>query len=167
MDPRAVELIRTLKLEPHPEGGYFAQAFRSAALVTPSDSRGARRALTAIWFLLFEGSISRWHRLLSDEVWHHFEGSPVELLVAPSGGGAVTRLVLGPLSEASAPLRVVPSGWWQAARPLGPFSLVGCSVGPGFEYDDFTLLSSLPEADRPAFEPSTLLEEFLGNRPRT
>jgi len=161
MDPRAVELIRTLRLEPHPEGGYFASVFRSGAFVAPSDSRGARRALTAIWFLLLEGSISRWHRLLSDEVWHHYEGSRVELFVAPSLGGAVTRLVLGPLSEASAPLRVVPAGWWQAARPLGPYSLVGCSVGPGFEYDDFTLLSSLPEGDRPSFEPPSLLTQFL------
>ncbi len=167
MHPRAVELIRTLKLEPHPEGGHFAQAFRSAAVVAPSDSRGSRRALTTIWFLLVEGSVSRWHRLLSDEAWHHYEGSPLELFIAPSGGGAVTRVVLGPLSEASAPLRVVPSGCWQAARPLGPYSLVGCSVAPGFEYDDFTLLASLPEGERPAFEPSALLSEFLGDRPRT
>lgn len=164
MHPRAAELIRTLRLEPHPEGGHFAQAFRSEALVAPADTRrprSPRRALTVIWFLLVEGSVSRWHRLLSDEAWHHYEGSPLELFIASPGGGAVSRLILGPLSEASAPLRVVPSGWWQAAQPLGPYSLVGCSVGPGFEYDDFTLLSSLPEVERPAFEPPALLAEFL------
>jgi hypothetical protein len=161
---RAAELIRTLKLEPHPEGGYFAQAFRSEALVAPCDPRfspPSRRALTVIWFLLVERSVSRWHRLLSDEAWHHYEGSPLELFIAPPGGGTVTRLTLGPLSETSAPLRIVPSGWWQAARPLGTYSLVGCSVGPGFEYDDFTLLASLPEGERPAFDPPALLAEFL------
>ena len=161
MHPRALELIRTLKLEPHPEGGFFVRAFQSEALVAPSDSRGPRRALTVIFFLLVEGSVSRWHRLLSDEAWHHGEGSPVELFIAPPEGGAVVRHTLGPLSEASAPLRAVPAGCWQAARSLGAYSLVGCSVGPGFEYDDFTLLSSLPEGERPSFDSPALLAEFL------
>jgi hypothetical protein len=161
MQTRATELIRQLGLQPHPEGGYFTQAFRSEHLVLPSDSRAPRSALTVIFFLLIEGTLSRWHRVLSDEAWHYYEGSPLELLTAPPAGGAVKRIRLGPLSTTSVPLHVVPACWWQAARPLGAYTLVGCSVGPGFEYADFTLLSALPARERPTITPSSVLAEFL------
>jgi hypothetical protein len=161
MRPRATELIDTLKLEPHPEGGFFSQAFRSKRTVAPADGRPDRPALSVIWFLLVDGSFSRWHRLLSDEAWHHCEGAPVELFTAPAGGGRVERRLLGPLAPGTEPLFVVPALSWQAARTLGPYSLVGCSVGPGFEYDDFTLLASLPRGERPSFEPPSLLDELL------
>lgn len=161
MHPRAAELIEALKLEPHPEGGFFSQVFRSKRTVAPADGRPGRPALTVIHFLLVEGSASRWHRLLSDEAWHHCEGAPVELFTAPAGGGPVERRLLGPLASGAEPLRVVPALWWQAARTLGGFSLVGCSVGPGFDYDDFTLLSALPPGERPSLDPPSLLEELL------
>ncbi|HQR47093.1 MAG TPA: cupin domain-containing protein [Thermoanaerobaculia bacterium] len=161
MHPRAAELISNLKLEPHPEGGFFSQAFRSKRTVVPADGRPGRPALTVIWFLLAEGSVSRWHRLLSDEAWHHGEGAPVELFTAPAGGGRVDRRLLGPLSEGAEPFAVVPALSWQAARPTGAYCLVNCSVGPGFEYDDFTLLSKLSPAERPSFDPPSLLAELL------
>jgi predicted cupin superfamily sugar epimerase len=161
MHARSTELIKALRLVPHPEGGHFTQAFRSELLVTPSDSRGARSALTVIYYLLVQGTVSRWHRVLSDEAWHHYEGSSIEIFTASPDGRALNRQVLGPLSATSAPLHVVPSGWWQAARPLGPYSLVGCSVGPGFEFSDFALLSSLPEAERPSSIHSLLLDDLL------
>jgi predicted cupin superfamily sugar epimerase len=134
------------------------EAFRSSLLVSPADGRGQRSALTIIYFLLVQGSFSRWHRVLSDEAWHWYEGDPLELLIARSAGGKVASINLGPLSESSVPQWVVPAGWWQAARPLGAYALVGCSVGPGFDYSDFTLLSAIPEAERPVFDPRSALE---------
>lgn len=160
MHPRASELIRLLRLEPHPEGGHFVQTFRSSLNVTPSDSRGSRAALTVIYFLLVQGSVSRWHRVASDEAWHWYEGEPLELFLAPPDTGVVHSLLLGPLSGNTAPQHIVPAGHWQGARSRGAYTLVGCSVGPGFEYSDFTQLSSLPEHERPQLTPSSLLTEL-------
>ena len=161
MDAWVNKLIETLGLKPHPEGGCFVETFRSPLLVTPADARGQRSALTVIYFLLMHGVCSRWHRVRSDEAWHWYEGSALELLTARPEGGSICRVSLGPLSEGSAPSHVVPAGWWQAARPLGNYALVGCSVGPGFEFADFTLLSTIPETERPAFDPVSALLEFL------
>lgn len=161
MHPRARELIDRLQLRPHPEGGFFAETHRSPLLVTPGDGRGSRSALTLIYFLLPEGAVSRWHRVLSDEIWHHGEGAPLELVTAPAEGGDSTVLTLGPLGNGSRPQHVVPAGDWQAARSLGAFTLVSCSVGPGFDFADFTLLSTLPEAERPVIEPPETLDRFL------
>jgi uncharacterized protein len=161
MHPRASELISLLRLESHPEGGQFVQTFRSTLIVTPSDSRGTRTALTVIYFLLVQGSFSRWHRVVSDEAWHWYEGYPLELFIVAPDTGVVQSSLLGPLSGTTAPQHIVPAGCWQAARSSGAYTLVGCSVGPGFEYSDFTLLSSLPEHERPRIIPSSLLAELL------
>jgi uncharacterized protein len=161
MHPRASELIQLLKLEPHPEGGYFVQTFRSALSVTPNDLRGSRAALTLIYFLLLQDGVSRWHRVASDEAWHWYEGDLLELFIAPSDTGVAQASVLGPLSSGAAPQQIVPAGHWQAARTTGAFTLVGCSVGPGFDYSDFTLLFSLSEHERPRISPSLLLTELL------
>lgn len=161
MHPRASELIRLLQLEPHAEGGYFVQTFRSPLIVTPRDSRGARAALSVIYFLLVHGGISRWHRVTSDEAWHWYEGGAIELFTARPDTGVVQTSLLGPLAGASAPQRIVPAGQWQAARSTGAYALVGCCVGPGFEYSDFTLLSALPDNERPRIIPGSLLAELL------
>ena len=161
MHPRATELIQQLGLTPHPEGGFFACAYRSDGFVQPSDGRGTRRSFSAIYFLLVEGTFSRWHRVCSDEAWHHYEGSSLDLFSAPPRGGKVRRRTLGSITPSAAPLHVVPAGWWQAACPLGPYALVGCSLGPAFEYDDFLLLSDLAEHARPEFDPPDLLPAFL------
>lgn len=145
MHPRASTLIRQLDLRPHPEGGYYRELFRSDDAVTPADGRGVRSALTTIYFLLAEGSWSRWHRVASDEVWHLYEGGPLELLQLAPDGRDLTRHLLAPIGEgAGAPVYTVPALCWQAARPLGPYALVGCTVGPGFEFDDFRLLADDP-----------------------
>jgi len=161
MHPRVTELIQILGLHPHPEGGHFVEAFRSPLVVAPSDGRGARSALTVIYFLLAHGTFSRWHRVRSDEAWHWYEGAPVEFLTVGPEGGSVSRVMLGPLSGNAAPLHIVPAGWWQAARPRGDYALVGCSVGPGFDYSDFTLLSVVPEPERPTFAPDSTFAELL------
>ena len=109
------------------------------------DGRGARAALTSIYFLLPAGAISRWHRVRSDEVWHHYEGAPLELLRIPPDELRLERFRLGPLGPEQEPVRCVPATWWQAARSLGSYTLVGCTVGPGFEFSDFELLSDRRE----------------------
>ena len=151
MHPRAAELIATLDLRPHPEGGFYREVFRSEARVTPADGRGARAALTTIYFLLPEGSVSRWHRVSSDEVWHLYEGGPLELLELSESGRDLARHRLAPVGgddrggDVAAPVRTIPAGAWQAARPLAGYALVGCTVGPGFEFADFRLLADDPE----------------------
>ena len=134
------ELIETLRLAPHPEGGYYREIWRGSLGVEPADGRGARAALTSIYFLLPVGAASRWHRVRSDELWHHQEGAPLELLLVPPDGLRLERVRLGPLGPGQEPVRCVPAGWWQAARSLGSYTLVGCTVGPGFEFSDFELL---------------------------
>lgn len=119
--------------------------FRSSLRVVPNDERGERAALTTIYFLLAEDQLSRWHRVHSDEVWHFYEGDTLELLTL-SPQGAVERLLLGAVNGTTRPTHTVPAGYWQAARPLGAYTLAGCSVGPGFEFDDFALLSGTPDA---------------------
>lgn len=135
---RAEELRRTLDLVPHPEGGWYREIHRSPHRV--SDGRRERAAVTTIYFLLESGEHSRWHRVASEEIWHHHEGAPLELLVVEPDTWSVSSSRLGPLDGEQAPCRVVRAGRWQAARTTGEYTLVACTVAPGFEFDDFTLL---------------------------
>ena len=142
MHTRATQLIAELGLEPHPEGGFYREIFRSGLLIAPADGRGARAALTTIYFLLPGGEASRWHRVTSDEVWHFYEGSPLELLELDAACQTLSRHRLAAATAASqAPVHTIPAGHWQAARPLGDYTLVGCTVSPGFDFADFTMLT--------------------------
>lgn len=129
MHARAEQLIRTLGLAPHPEGGWYRQVFKSEQRVTRHVDGAERSALTTIYFLLVEGTYSAWHRVQSDEAWHFYEGDPLELLTRDGS----TRL------DAEHRVHVMRAGEWQAARPLGAYTLVGCTVGPGFEFEDFEM----------------------------
>lgn len=142
---RAAALVRALALRPHPEGGHYAEVYRSARTVTATDREAKRAAVTAIYFLLAAGERSRWHRVLADEVWHFAEGEPVELLMLADPGGPPQRRVLGPVGPEARPVAVVPAGAWQAARPLGAYALTSCTVAPGFDFADFSLLADLPD----------------------
>jgi uncharacterized protein len=142
---RAAQVIATLGLVPHPEGGYFAEVYRSATSVDPGDGRSARPALTSIYFLLPAGAVSRWHRVRSDEVWHFYEGSPLDLWTSTPDGDTAQRHRLGPPAEGQLAVAIVPAGCWQAARSAGEYSLVGCTVAPGFEFQDFTIAADHPE----------------------
>src|SRR5262245_50097355 len=93
---RAAEVAAALDLSPHREGGYYREIWRSGVRVDPADGRGSRRALTSIYFLLPAGEIGRWHRVGSDELWHHCEGEPIELLLMPPGEPRLERVRLGP-----------------------------------------------------------------------
>jgi uncharacterized protein len=140
MDSRAAALIEQLQLRPHPEGGYFRETHRSVQQVQPG-GRPRRCAVTTIYFLLLAGTYSRWHRVLADEIWHFYEGGLVDLVLAAPELEDFTSHVLGPVTPESAPVHVVPAGWWQAARPRAGYALMGCTVAPGFEFADFAFLA--------------------------
>jgi predicted cupin superfamily sugar epimerase len=144
MADRAEELIRALGLTPHPEGGLYREVFRSASRVR--DGRGAERpALTTIYFLIPAGRWSRWHRVEHDEAWHFYEGDAVELLSLDPELERLERRMLSAFGRPGEPIAVVPAGHWQAARATAGFALVGCTVGPGFEPDVFTLMKDRPD----------------------
>jgi predicted cupin superfamily sugar epimerase len=128
----APEVIRLLELQPHAEGGHFRETFRDAR---QSDGRSAS---TAIYFLLARGERSHWHRVDAVEVWHYYAGAPLALSIAATDGTTVHRL--GPdLAAGERPQAVVPAGAWQAAESLGDWTLVGCTVAPGFSFTGFEL----------------------------
>lgn len=137
MHPRASELLSTLSLRPHPEGGHYAELYRSERRVEVLERNVERRAITAIYFLLANGEFSRWHRVMSDEMWHYHEGDPIELAMFDQHG--LHRVGLGPVSRENRPTVIVPAGTWQTGRTTGAYTLVSCTVGPGFEFADFTL----------------------------
>jgi len=145
-------VIRLLDLVPHPEGGHYREFYRSALRVTPADGCAERDALTSIYYLLRRGEVSRLHRVTSDEVWHFYEGGVIELISVSEDFRVVTRTRLGSLDARAVRTAVVPAGHWQAAVPLEHFALVGCTVGPGFDFADFTMLRDDPAA-------TALLEE--------
>ena len=140
MHPRAQLLIDELGLQPHPEGGFFREIHRSTQRVQPRDGRAERAALTTIYFLLAAPGFSRWHRVASDEVWHLYEGGPLELRIADPQIDAIEIVRLDRVDAAIRPVATVPAGYWQAARPLGDYALIGATVGPGFEFEDFAFL---------------------------
>ena len=133
------ELIRRFDLQPHPEGGFFRETYRSSDAIRREGSADSRSASTAIYYLLCDGAHSAWHRIQSDEVWHFYAGDPLELSL--SVDGIVTeRHVLGLDLAGGARMQiVVPAKVWQSAQPLGAYTLVGCTVAPGFEFDGFEM----------------------------
>ncbi len=132
MDPD--DLIATLGLQPHPEGGHYAETWRH----DPADH--SRPAGTCIYFLLRAGERSRWHRVDATEIWHHYAGAALELRIKPPDAQDVETAVLGDdLGAGERPQVVVPAHAWQEARSLGDFTLVGCTVSPGFEFAGFEL----------------------------
>jgi predicted cupin superfamily sugar epimerase len=163
---QASELVAKLALQPHPEGGWYREVYRSPTRV--DTARGSRSAITTIYYLLERNQLSRWHVVQADELWHFYGGAPLELVqyepeshelvryelghvvggASAGGGGAAVRpaatpvgAVVGPASATA--VAVIPTGAWQAARSLGEYSVVGCTVGPGFEFADFRFVCDL------------------------
>jgi predicted cupin superfamily sugar epimerase len=129
----AADIIRLLDLKPHPEGGHFRETFRDTRTLD-----GGRAASTAIYYLLARGERAHWHRVDAVEVWHYYAGSALKLEIAE---GVARRTVrLGPdLAAGQRPQAMVPVQAWQAAESLGDWTLVGCTVAPGFEFAGFEL----------------------------
>ena len=131
----AAAVIRLLDLKPHPEGGHFRETFRDSPTV-----EGGRAASTAIYFLLARGERSRWHRVDAAEVWHFYAGAPLALDIAAGDGAAIEHVMLGvDLARGERPQAVVPARAWQAAESRGDWTLVGCTVAPGFDFARFEL----------------------------
>lgn len=141
----AESIIRLLSLAPHPEGGHFAEMFR--------DSGGAngRAHSTAIYFLLRAGEKSQWHRVDAAEVWHWYAGAPLSLVIADNEGVEVCHRLGNNLLQEQRPQIVVPANAWQSAESLGDWTLVGCTVAPGFEFDGFEMAPDdwTPAAESP------------------
>jgi len=130
-------IVRTLDLRPHPEGGWYSETWRA------SSAPGERASGTAIYYALTRGQRSHWHRVDAAEIWHFYAGSPLELALAATGQSQPEILILGPdIAAGQRPQVVVPPHHWQSARSLGEWTLVGCTVSPGFEFSGFELASA-------------------------
>lgn len=128
----AADIIRALDLKPHPEGGHYRETFRDPRLID------GRAASTAILFLLARGERSHWHRIDAVEVWHYYAGSALALSVVDGASEEIIRLG-GDIAAGEHPQVTVPARAWQAAESLGDWTLVGCTVAPGFEFNGFEL----------------------------
>ncbi|HJR55935.1 MAG TPA: cupin domain-containing protein [Rhizomicrobium sp.] len=147
MSAEAERLISVLKLAPHPEGGHYRETFRDCGPPPagrdcgppPASKDGDGRGhSSAIFFLLKAGEVSWWHRIDAAEAWHYHRGAPLELSIAHNG--VITRQLLGAaIEKGETPQLIVPAGAWQMARSLGDYTLVGCTVAPGFAFARFEL----------------------------
>lgn len=129
----ADEIIKTLDLSPHPEGGWYRETWRADAVT------GERAAGTAIYFLLTADQFSHWHRVDAAEIWHWYAGAPLVLSLTENGHDAQAVILGAELTAGQRPQRIVPAGCWQSATSLGAWTLVGCTVSPGFEFSQFEL----------------------------
>jgi len=130
----AAEIIARLDLKPHPEGGHYRETFRDGRT-----DAGGRAASTSIYFLLARGERSHWHRVDAAEIWHYYAGSALSLLIAEDGKPAQTMTLGIDLRAGERPQAVVPARAWQSAETTGEWTLVGCTVAPGFDFAGFEL----------------------------
>ena len=127
-------IIDALGLSIHPEGGWYRETWRAPA------AKGERAAGTAIYYLLERGQRSRWHRIDAAEIWHHYAGAPLILTAAEDADGPARDITLGPdICAGQRPQYALPPCWWQRARSTGEWSLMGCTVAPGFEFSGFEM----------------------------
>ncbi len=153
----AAEIMRLLDLKPHPEGGHFRETFRDPRMVA-----GSRAASTAAYYLLARGERSHWHKVDAVEVWHYHAGAPLKLEIALDANGPVECLTLGAdLAAGERPQAIVPTHAWQAAQTLGEWTLVGCTVAPGFEFKTFEVAGN---DWAPGRDPPLAAERTAGHR---
>ena len=130
----ADDIVDLLKMQPHPEGGFYAETFRDDV----TDPQG-RAASTLIYFLLPEGVVSRWHRVDAVETWHWYAGAALELSISKDGTSTQVVRLGNDLGGGERPQGIVPREAWQQARSLGAWTLVGCTVAPGFQFEGFEM----------------------------
>lgn len=127
------DIIATLAMQRHPEGGWYAETFRD-------EHGGARGHSTAIYYLLEKGERSHWHKVRdAAEVWHYYAGSPLRLLLSEDGTASTHHTLGLDIAAGARPQVIVPANWWQSAEPLGDWTLVGCTVAPGFTFESFEM----------------------------
>ena len=147
--PTAADIIARLELKPHPEGGHYRETFRDARV-----DAGGRAVSTAIYFLLARGERSHWHRIDAAEIWHYHAGSALTLHIADDGGQCRIRLGSN-LAAGEQPQAIVPAHAWQAAESTGDWTLVGCTVAPGFDFAKFELAPTGWTPSPPQTPPSS------------
>ncbi len=130
----AREIVRLLDLAPHPEGGHYRETFRD-----PACDADGRPASTAILFLLAGDEVSEWHRVDAVEIWHHYAGAPMVITLSPNGHDASAHHLGPDIRAGQSPQIAVPARCWQTAASLGAWTLVGCTVAPGFRFEGFEL----------------------------
>lgn len=135
MKSQVQDLIAHYNLKPHPEGGFYRETFRSTGrLACPWDATTERNYVTAIYFMLVEGNFSAFHRIKADEQWHFYEGDALEIWSITPDGQAIQKVLSNQNYQ-----EVIPAGHWFASRTTGKYSLAGCVVAPGFDFDDFEM----------------------------
>lgn len=142
MNAKVEKIIKHLNLEPHPEGGYFSETYRSGLQLTELESfQGTRACSTGIYFLLTSGSISHLHKIRSDEMWHFYSGDPLRIVMLDGNGHYADKILGADLEKGESFQVVVPAGVWFGAEVVdgGTYALVGCTVSPGFDFSDFEL----------------------------
>ena len=152
--PSHQDIIATLKMTPHPEGGFYSETYRCRESVN-LDRQGQRSLGTSIYFLLSRGDISHFHRLSSDEIWHFHQGDSITVVMIKPNG-SIEKAVVGPVGSGDArPQVIIPKGTWFGAihegEPVQGYTLVGCAVTPGFDFSDFEMATR-----------TILLAEFSG-----
>lgn len=139
------QIIRKLDLKPHPEGGFFRETYRSEGVINSDsldpDYKGERNYSTCIYFLLTSDVFSAFHRIRQDEIWHFYDGSPILIHVITQDGEYSKTVIGRDIDRGEIPQFVVPGGSWFAATVINPndYSLIGCTVSPGFDFHDFEL----------------------------
>ena len=159
MKPTPKELIARLQLEPHQEGGWFRQIYKSDTQVQAP--QGKRSAVTTIYYLLEHARASPWHVVQSDEIWHFYHGAPSELLSYDPVTRKLIRHRLDGVTGDGVQVAVIPAGSWQAAHCLGEYLLVGCTVSPGYEDRDFRWVREVPDHKQHFSGEMRGLEAFL------
>lgn len=140
MNKRAKELIYQLQLSPHPEGGYYKETSRSVKMVESPQNREMRSAVTDIYFLLISNQPSRFHRVIHDEIWNYYEGDPLEIIEIQPDTLRLSKTILGNSGGIARYKHCVKGCNWQAEYSIGDYTLVGCTVAPGFDFSDFKFL---------------------------
>ena len=153
MDKKNTETINQYKLLPHPEGGWFREILRSESYVTRKDGK-KRNNITGIYYMLCKNEISTWHRVNSaDEIWIYLKGAPLNLWSLDETNKKLRKQRL----DSNNPIEMIPSGYWQAAKSCGEFTLAFCCVGPGFDFSDFEMLRNI----EPRLRPNKAFQEFI------
>ena len=153
MDKKSSEIIKRFKLSPHPEGGWFREILRSESYVLREDGV-KRNNITGIFYMLSKNEFSAWHRVnFADEIWIYHKGAPLNLWCLDDGNKELRKLRI----DSNNPIEMIPSGFWQAARSSGAFTLASCCVGPGFDFTDFEMLRNVD----PSLRPTKALKELF------
>jgi hypothetical protein len=147
MNPRIKHIVEKLELLPHPEGGYFKETYRSQGIIPKesltADYKSDRNVSTCIYFMLTSDNFSAFHRIKQDEIWHFYDGSPINLHMITATGEYTNQLIGRDFRKGELPQFIVPGGCWFATEIIEPdtFALSGCTVAPGFDFEDFEMLS--------------------------